>query len=146
MQDRTFRLSPLANANFLFWPEAAAVCLADLAEPVAPALLRLVGGNHALLRLAVQIYQTQGQCDEAARLARLGHGSSHARFTAYRENGDAERLRQYLAQQDLGRYDFWPSDALLSRLYWDSLLAERAGRFVWRCEIIRRIGREVLDV
>ena len=44
----------------------------------------------------------------------------------------------------LGKYEPWPTDELLRRLYWNNLITRQGQDFVWRCDFIREIGRDLL--
>jgi hypothetical protein len=54
-------------------------------------------------------------------------------------------MSNLLKRDDLGHFELWPLQMLVRRLYWEGLLVEHAGRFRWRCELIKLIGREVLE-
>ncbi len=49
-----------------------------------------------------------------------------------------------LKKDVLGRYDAWPQNELLRRLYWQNLIVPREGWFVWRCDFVRDTGLELL--
>jgi hypothetical protein len=147
------KLSPLRNAQALLWPEPSAADILHwqapdahpLTEEAAATLLRLTGGNARLIRQALKMQQISAPLDLAAVAQKLRQDPVlRARFSAYRHNGDAERLASLLKRDDLGHYEPWPIQALLRRLYWDGLLVESGGRFRWRCDLIRLIGRETL--
>ncbi len=65
-------------------------------------------------------------------------------FTRFRNDADAVLLCGLLRQDTLGRYDAWPQDKLIRRLYWQNLITHCDGQFVWRGEFIRRMGLELL--
>lgn len=65
-------------------------------------------------------------------------------FTHFRSEDDRVPLCELLAQSELGRFDIWAQDERLRRLYWANLITGQGADFVWRCEFIRQIGREVL--
>ncbi len=144
-------LSPLHKAETLLWPEPSMADILDwqgsagsLTEQSAAILLRLTGGNGRLIQRALQM-QPATPADLAAVAEKLRQDAIlRARFSAYREDGNAERVASLLKRDDLGRYEPWPVQALLRRLYWEGLLVEQEGRFRWRCELIRLIGRQVL--
>lgn len=56
--------------------------------------------------------------------------------------GDDLCLR--LAQESLGDAHPYSSDPILYRLYWDNLIVEKRGKFVWRSPFLQALGREVL--
>lgn len=146
-------LSPLRKAEALLWPEPTVEDIlrwqgcetGGQEEENAAALLRLTGGNARLLRRGLRLQSPSAPLDEAAVAGCLLQDSIlRARFLGYLENGEATRVANLLKRDDLGHYEIWPIQASLRRLYWDGLLAERQGRFRWRCELIRQLGREVL--
>ncbi len=49
-----------------------------------------------------------------------------------------------LNRTTLGKFDLWPADKLLRKLYWSNLITCRGSDFQWRCEYIRQAGREML--
>jgi len=66
-------------------------------------------------------------------------------FNHFRNEQDRASLCVLLANQgSLGRFDLWPLDELLRRLYWSNLIARRGENFAWRCEFIRQTGLEML--
>jgi len=65
-------------------------------------------------------------------------------FTHFREERDHLPLCAFLSQSQLGKFDPWPSDDLLRRLYWNNLITRRGSDYCWRCDFIRQTGREML--
>jgi hypothetical protein len=65
-------------------------------------------------------------------------------FTHFREERDRMQICTFLKQGQLGKYDPWPPDELLRRLYWNNLITRRGPDFCWRCEFIRQEGVEIL--
>lgn len=145
-------LSPLHNAETLRWPSPDVDDILQwqeaeggLSEKTAEILLRLTGGNVRLIRQALKMQQPPAPLDLVAVAKKLKQDPLlRARFAAYQENGSAERVAALLKRDDLGRYEPWPLQTTLRHLYWDGLLVEHEGRFRWRCDLIRLIGREVL--
>ena len=66
-------------------------------------------------------------------------------FTQFRNETDAIQLGELLQKDTLGRYDAWPQDTLVRRLYWKNLITDSDGDFIWRCELVKKIGIEVLE-
>jgi len=146
-------LSPLRNAETLLWPEPTVADILKwqapetppLTEEEASILLRLTGGNVRLIQQSLNMLRPSVALNMPAVAEKLRQDPLlRARFAAYREHGEAERVASLLKRDDLGRYEQWPVQTLLRRLYWDGLLAERQGRLRWRCELIRLVGREVM--
>ena len=65
-------------------------------------------------------------------------------FSRFRSDMEFIPLCNLLNKQDLGRYDAWPQDELVRRLYWANLITHTEGQFIWRCEFVRNAGLEVL--
>ncbi|SEH06042.1 Uncharacterised protein [Candidatus Venteria ishoeyi] len=66
-------------------------------------------------------------------------------FARFRDADERAALCDYLSRDDLGRYETWPQEPLLRRLYWQNLLIGNAqGRLCWRSQRIRDIGRGLL--
>jgi hypothetical protein len=146
-------LSPLRNATTLLWPEPTVADILSWQPPEtgsltaeeASVVLRLTGGNVRLIDQALKMLRPGVPLNMPAVAEKLRQDPLlRSRFAACREHGDGERVASLLKRDDLGRYEQWPIQTLLRRLYWDGLLAERQGRFRWRCELIRLVGREVL--
>jgi hypothetical protein len=70
-------------------------------------------------------------------------------FTPFkRKPDDRQQLCRLLENEDVGTFvtlDF--SDPLIKRLYWKNLLKKSLDgkRIVWRSEVLREIGREILE-
>lgn len=58
----------------------------------------------------------------------------------------AARVRELLRQDSLAPLRPHYDDKLLDTLFWSNLLCHRGGRLVWRCDIVREIGRQVFEV
>jgi len=55
-----------------------------------------------------------------------------------------EQLCKLLAKDSLGRYATWSYNELINKLFWKNLLLKKGKHFVWRGELSKEIGREVL--
>lgn len=154
-------LSLLNTARVCFWPEPGVADLQRLhaerfsaeSPPAAElaALLRISGGHPRLIQLCLEVQTGQGNQDHNAyEVAFLDSPEVWAMFTPLvRDDSEAEQVREWLEVLDLGParpYDF---DGLRRRLFWRNLLARRCvegrWRLQWRCELLRRVGREVLS-
>ena len=62
-------------------------------------------------------------------------------FNKFQNETDMQRLQKLLGNTNLGRYDAWPQDNLIRKLYWQNLLTEDNGLLVWRCQFIFETGR-----
>jgi hypothetical protein len=65
-------------------------------------------------------------------------------YTGFRSDHDRIAICDLLQQTKLGRYDPWPADELLRKLYWSNLITRRGQDLCWRCEFIRQVGLEIL--
>ena len=99
-------------------------------------------GQHPRLLEACLLALRQGQNDWQTSVR---HGALPSQlFTRFRSDADAVPLCGLLKQTTLGRYDVWPQDELVRRLYWQNLITDCRGQFVWRCDFIRDTGLEIL--
>ncbi len=65
-------------------------------------------------------------------------------FRVYRKERD--RLSILLSKEELGAFHPYCDDELLYKLYWDNLIVEQKGKFVWRSLFIVGMGREFFGV
>ena len=149
-------LSLLSSADVLEWPELSAADViawqqrdfpdVELHDEEAQVMLTLCGGHPRLLRHCFQHRLQDFRLDAAGYRRLLQNDAFFSQlFTPYRENSYyRQQLCGWLAHEALEPYQDWPSDALLRRLYWNNLLANRDRRFVWRCDLLRDAGREIL--
>ena len=73
---------------------------------------------------------------------RLGEDRIVQQFNTLGRN--IKRLCRYLEKDDLGRFSTWSRNDAINELFWKNLLVERDKRFVWRGELTRELGRDVL--
>jgi hypothetical protein len=66
-------------------------------------------------------------------------------FTQFRKEHDRPFLNAYLKKTSLGKFDLWPTERLLRKLYWCNLITCRGSEFEWRCDYIRQICLEMLE-
>lgn len=62
----------------------------------------------------------------------------------FRNDSDKLLLCDLLQKKTLGRYDAWPQDSLVRKLYWQNLITNCDGQFVWRCTLIREAAQGLL--
>ncbi len=117
---------------------------AALPEDQATALLDATGGHASLVRHGLEQWADRGPPSrwEDWSLACPELWDSWNRLQ--RAAADPQDLREALDRPQFGRATLWPPDPLTRRLFWADLLDDRAGRLVWRCEVVRQVGREVL--
>ncbi len=106
------------------------------------AVIAFTGGHPRLLHHCLQ--QNADSAETCERLLRQSPLPAQL-FTHFREGQDPLTLCTLLAQERLEKFDPWPADELLRRLYWNNLVARRGPDFCWRCEFIRQVGREMLE-
>ena len=149
-------LSPLNTAEQLFWPEAdiaeiQSLCAEkmELEDDTADQILQLSGGHPALIRKAIRLKLRQPQISlDRIEESLLQESNISTHFIKYRENLNEEETKTFCEWlhdgQLLGSYQHWPDNRLLRELFWKNLLVNRKGRFSWRCELIRSIGKKEL--
>jgi hypothetical protein len=114
--------------------------------PVSDAVLQEVlvfSGQHPRLVEACLRALERGQNDWQAAV--MASSLPTQLFARFREAVEQGAMCANLQREELGWYSTWPQDALVRRLYWQNLLrGNDKGRLVWRCELITRIGKELL--
>lgn len=105
------------------------------------AMLDFTGRHPRLLEACLQAKQMQNHDWQNEICNGLLPSQLYSRF---RDESDHAALCELLNQQQLGRYEAWPQDDLLRRLYWANLISHAEGQFVWRGEFIRKTGIELL--
>ncbi len=146
------RTSVLNAAERLDWPEPTADDVRvwqrrdfpglTFGRRDAGELLELCGGHPRLVRFCLDPRRRGAPGSERAALA--DYDVVWQLFTPYQESAEAPQVCEWLWRDDLGREQRWIGDGLLRRLYWTGALANRAGRLVWRCNVVREVGRLVL--
>ncbi|MCP4659789.1 MAG: hypothetical protein GY856_30670, partial [bacterium] len=146
-------LSVLSSARRLDWPEATADDLPAwqrrelpelaLGRGDAEELRALCGGHPRWVRFCLERRRRRvaderralGDYDEIWRI-----------FTPYRSDTSARRrICRWLDEDDLGPAEPWIADELKRHLYWKSALRTEDGRIVWRSQVVREVGRRVLE-
>lgn len=69
---------------------------------------------------------------------------SYLKSELFRAYKDEEALCTLLKKEALGDAHPYCEDPLLYKLYWDSLIVEKRGQFVWRSGFIRDLGRSTV--
>ncbi|MEN8259868.1 MAG: toll/interleukin-1 receptor domain-containing protein [Pseudomonadota bacterium] len=106
------------------------------------AILTFTGGHPRLLCYCLQHGADSAQsCEQVLRDSPL----PAQLFTRFRDERTRVPLITLLKQKQLGRFDPWPSDELLRKLYWNNLITRKGQNFIWRCELIRKLGLEIVD-
>lgn len=122
-------------------PEAPALSDAD-----AQALLAATGGHAALVQHALRQWAEQGPpgnwqawCETCPEVWES--------WSRLRRDVDEAALRAALDREQFGPNILWPLDPVTRALYWADLLRPvlpPASQLVWRCAVLRHIGRQVL--
>jgi hypothetical protein len=152
-------MSLLNCAEVVRWPELTAEDVlawhrrddpdGSLDADAAAEILEICGGHPRLVAFCLERHRRQPWTrspnhDELQPLRQ--YDVIWQLFTPHRENPAArDRIRAWLAEDDLGPDDPWPADSLLRRLYWSNVLTGRDGRLTWRCDLLREVGRRVLS-
>ncbi len=151
-------LSLLNHAEVLDWPEFTATDVLTIQRRSFPAValdtkemgvvLSLCGGHPLLLECCLMARERrESMREEDIRQLLRNYGFLWHSFIPFRAiPGASERICAWLQHEErLGKYMDWEADPLLRRLYWNNLIMNHEGRYRWRCEVIREVGREVLS-
>jgi hypothetical protein len=145
-------LSFLSHAELAEWPapDAADVLAWQRAEfpglsldlAGAQQLLDITGGHAGQVRGCLERWDAAGGDPDWAGWCYLCPEIWESWYHLADEKGPA--LPDGLARDHFGPTLPWPPDRLARWLYWADLLKPKQGRLVWRSEIVRQVGREVL--
>ena len=114
----------------------------DLSPEQIQTAIAFTGGHPRLLHYCLQ---QQAHSADACRQLLEQSPLPAQLFTHFREVKDPLALCALLSQEPLGKFDPWPADDLIRRLYWSNLIIRRGPHFSWRCNFIRQVGRELLE-
>jgi hypothetical protein len=104
-------------------------------------MLDFTGQHPRLLEACFQALQL-GKTDWQKHIS--DNGILSQLYAPFQSRSDREAICQLLKQQQLGRYIAWLDNELLRCLYWQNLITDRNGQLVWRCDLIRNAGKELL--
>jgi transcriptional regulator with XRE-family HTH domain len=117
-----------------------------LDDNLAETFLKISGGNPQLLRQCLELKH------ENIDLPINKYEQKLLKYTyiwekfIFTENVDREQIKKWLEIEDLGKAKIFFGDSLLGLLYWQNLIKIDENKHLrWRCEIIRQIGRNVLN-
>lgn len=148
-------LSFLGHATVEEWPQPTvedllAWKLADFpALPLdrkrALELIEATGGHSGLLRHCLECWEAEGG-GSSPSWGDWSYSCPELRETWHRlaRNHDRQRLEELLNQERLGSAVAWPADTTIRGLYWADLLSNQDRQLVWRAEVVRQVGREVV--
>jgi hypothetical protein len=143
------RLSLLDGITVKQWPELSVQDVRQLYPALdtnnAQAFLEMSGGLPKLLAQCWEYFNKRLPISDYPKRLQKSASLVEA-FMQFTDKSAAERQQicHWLAQEDLGPTETYIRDDLLRQLYWSNLLAERNERLVWRCEVIRKAGQEIL--
>ena len=66
-------------------------------------------------------------------------------FTRFRDSDHRPQVVELLRKNRVGRYDPWPENIVLRKLFWANLVVQEGEDLIWRSEFIRQIGLAHLD-
>lgn len=101
------------------------------------AIMEVTGGYQKLAQYCFEKGAKSSQ--EAKKLIYESYFKSEL-FLAYKEDD----LCMLLSREQLGDFHPYSDNELLYRLYWDNLIVEDRGQFVWRSGFIVELGQELL--
>jgi len=142
------RLSLLSGITNEQWPELRVEDVRQL-YPVldvdtAQAFLEMSGGLPKLLEQCWEYFEKRLSFADYPERLQKSASLVDAFMPFTDKSAERQQICQWLAREDLGPTETYIRDDLLRRLYWSNLLATRNGRLVWRCEVIRKAGQEIL--
>ena len=112
----------------------------SLSEVTLKSLLMFTGKHPRLLESALQCLKRGDQSWQTT----IKNSALPSQLFSRLNDADTLSLCDLLQKQTLGRFDAWPQDKLIRRLYWQNLLTDSDGQLVWRCEIIKKTGQDLL--
>lgn len=114
----------------------------NLSAEQLQSLLTFTGGHPRLLHHCLQ---AGADCVDTCKKILQQSPLTTQLFIKFRQLNDLEPLCTLLNEKSFGRFDPWPIDELLRKLYWQNLLTHREGQCVWRSEFIRQTGKQALQ-
>ena len=114
----------------------------NLSETAAEELVSAAGGHAGLMRFCLERWEEQGGepawsdwCYLCPELWETWYALASV---------DPDKLRGSLERPTLGSNVPWSPDPTTRRLYWSDLLGVRGTSLVWRADVVKRVGVEVL--
>ncbi len=133
-------------ADVMAWLAAEHPEVPALSDADAQALLATTGGHAALVQHALRQWAEQGPpgdwqawCESCPEVWES--------WSRLRRDVDEAALRAALDREQFGPNLLWPLDPVSRALYWADLLRPARppqSQLVWRCAVVRHIGRQVL--
>jgi hypothetical protein len=108
---------------------------------VTPQIYReVVGVTGGYAKLTEQCFKSDVKNEEEAKILLDESTWKSDLFMAYKEYELCEKF----AKEPLGNAHPYSDNKLFYKLYWDNLIVEKKGKFVWRSAFLVEMGREVL--
>jgi hypothetical protein len=108
---------------------------------VTPQIYReVVGVTGGYAKLTEQCFKSDVKNEEEAKILIDESTWKSDLFMAYKEYELCERF----VKKSLGNAHPYSDNKLFYKLYWDNLIVEKKGKFVWRSAFLVEMGREVL--
>ncbi|MDM8548465.1 toll/interleukin-1 receptor domain-containing protein [Desulfobacterales bacterium HSG2] len=147
------------SAEVCEWPELTAGdvhCMWEhrcpgqvLSERRVGELLHISGGHPGLLQQCLDFYHRNACSDpDTCKEALIQTPFVWQLFMSFiRDTAVRQRLCRLFEQNEVGDVRPYIFDPLLRRLYWRDLIkqSDDGKRLVWRCEVFRVVGRQVLE-
>ena len=114
----------------------------QLDDATAHDLLDYTGKHPRLLEISIQAL-SKGKSDWQTELKQSAIFPQL--FSRFRDEIERPLLNELLNKDILGRFETWPQDPLLRRLYWNNLITNCEGQYVWRCFLIQQNGKELFN-
>lgn len=154
--------SILNTATPQWWPEMGAEGIKgafekrfqgkELPLEEAQIILELTGGEPRLIGLCLRYRKDRGSVTQEAYGIEIRNSDIVRQFFTPLMHDPAKRARAcaLLAKDDVGPFDnAYRDDSVERRLYWRNALVRRrindVDRLVWRCQILRDKGRDILE-
>jgi RNAse (barnase) inhibitor barstar len=131
-----FEQKMIPSFSFEEWQETYPYLTANIYNEIVK-----VTGHYAKLSEVCLKAKVQNE-KEAEELLTHSLWSSEL-FRAYRKEKD--KLSLLLSKEELGSFHPYCDDELLYKLYWDNLIVEEKGVFVWRSAFLVKMGKEALE-
>lgn len=133
--------------DVLAWLAAEHPDATPLAEADVQALLSVTGGHAALVQHALRHWAEQGPSNAWQAWCETCPEVWES-WSRLRRDVDVAALRAALDREQFGPSILWPPDPVTRALYWADLLGPASPpqqqQLVWRCAVVRHIGRQVL--
>ena len=111
---------------------------AYVTQPIYRSVQRVTGGY---AKLTEQCFKAGVKNEEEAKAFINESTWKSDLFMSYKEHDLCDKF----TQEPLGNAHPYSDNKLFYKLYWDNLIVEKKGKFVWRSAFLVEMGREVLE-